>query len=900
MALCQVTLAQAGNDYVSSKGDKVLINRMKATFLLGTIAGGWAAPALAQQAAPPAPVATAQSAAQQPASSQPASPVSAPQQRVIRSISVQGAQRLEADTVRSYAGLNPGDTYDTEKLDAAIKALYETELFADAQIQGADTGNIILVVRENPVINRIVLEGNKRIKDDKILPEIRLAPRQIFTRSKARSDVERIIELYKRQGRFAAQVEPKVVQLDQNRVDLVFEITEGDKSKVRAINIIGNEQFDDGRLRKEMYTRQSGGVLGFLKSNDSYDPDRLAADQQKLRAFYLTQGYADFRVVSALAELTPDRRDFVITYVVEEGPRYKFGDITAESELRDFKPELIVQLAGITKGEWFDAKAVEDAVTRMNEAAGLLGYAFTDIDPNYERNAETRTMGIAFRVGETPRTYVDRINVSGNTGTRDKVIRREFRVNEGDAFNAVKVKRSQDRIQSLGYFQDKLEIKQEQVAPDRVALNVEVEEKPTGQLQLSAGYSSLERFILAASVEQNNFRGMGQSLSAGINYSRYSKSVQLGFTEPYLFDKQILLGGQIYRRDFNSFNFIGNERNRTYSQKQTGGGFSLGFPVNEFINFGTRYTLNFDDISLANRPEFFTNGQCDPLKAGQYLCDEIGKRVTSMVGYSLVFDNTNGIRASRGQRVALSQDFAGLGGDVRYIRSRAEGTKYWGIGSGFILSARAEGGYIHPLQKAKREGLDPIRISDRFFTPQLRGFDIRGIGPRIRRTSYTADGTTLEDEGQITDALGGRAYYMGRLELEIPLGAGARNLGLRPSAFIDVGSLFRLRSPNLLNTPGTCFYVSTKEGVVAPPAQSLTVGQSQANCAAAPTDTALSFIPGYREEFLGNSAKPRLAIGIGVNWVSPFGPLRIDLAKALLTQDGDDPKTFQFNVGTAF
>jgi outer membrane protein insertion porin family len=803
--------------------------------------------------------------------------------------------------VRSYAGLQPGQTYDSETLDTAIKALYDVELFADAQIEGADTGNIVLVVRENPVINRIVLEGNKRLKDDKILPEIRLAPRQIFTRSKARSDVERIIELYKRQGRFAARVEPKVVQLDQNRVDLVFEVTEGDKSKVRAINIIGNEQFNDGRLQKEMFTRESGGLLGFLKSNDSYDPDRLAADQQKLRAFYLTQGYADFRVVSALAELTPDRRDFVITYVVEEGQRYKFGDISAESELRDFKPDVIVALAGVQKGDWFNAKAVEDAVTRMNEAAGLLGYAFTEIDPNYERNAETRTMGIAFRVGETPRTYVDRINVSGNTGTRDKVIRREFRVNEGDAFNTIKVKRSQDRIQSLGYFQEKLEIKQEQVAPDRVALNVDVEEKPTGQLQLSAGYSSLERFILAASVEQNNFRGMGQSLSAGVNYSRYSKSVTLGFTEPYLFDKQILLGGQIYRRDFSSFNFgQGGDRNRTYSQLQTGTGVSLGFPVNEFINFGLRYTLNFDDISLANRPEFFTNDQCDPLKAGQYLCDELGKRTTSSIGYSLVFDNTNGIRATRGQRLSVSQDFAGLGGDVRYLRSRAEGTKYWGIGRGFVLSARAEGGYVHPLREETRPGLDPIRISDRFFTPQLRGFDIRGIGPRVRRINYTADASALEDRGQITDALGGRAYYMGRLELEIPLGAGARNLGLRPSAFIDVGSLFKLRTPNLLNIPGVCNYVPSATGTTAPPAQVLTAGQTQASCAAAPTNTVLSFEPGYREEFIGNSAKPRLSVGIGVNWTSPFGPLRIDLAKALLSQEGDDTKIFQFNVGTQF
>jgi len=888
---------------VSSQGNKALIRQTRAALLLGTIIGGWAAPALAQEAAtPPAPTAPAPQpapATPAPATTTAAAPAQPAQQRVIRSIAVRGAQRLEPETVRSYAGLNPGQTYDAETLDTAIKALYDTELFADAQIEGADTGNIVLVVRENPVINRIVLEGNKRLKEDKILPEIKLAPRQIFTRSKVRSDVDRIIELYKRQGRFAARVEPKIVNLDQNRVDLVFEITEGPLSKVRAINIIGNDTFSDSRLRKEMYTREAGGVLGFLKSNDSYDPDRLAADQQKLRAFYLTQGYADFRVVSALAELTPDRRDFVITYVVEEGPRYKFGDIEAESELRDFKPQTVLAIGNLKKGDWFNAKAVEDAVTRLNEAAGILGYAFTEIDPAYNRDADTKTMGITFRVGETPRTYVDRINVTGNTGTRDKVIRREFRVNEGDAFNSVKVKRSQDRIQSLGYFQDKLEIKQEQVAPDRVALNVPVEEKPTGQLQLSAGYSSLERLILSVSVEQNNFRGMGQSLSAGVNYSRYSKSVQLGFTEPYFLDKQILLGGQLYRRDFNSFNYIGSDRNKTYGQTQTGGGLSLGFPVNEFVNFGLRYTLNLDNITL-DKNTFYTNGVCDPNKAGQYLCDELGKRTTSLLGYSLIFDNTNGIRATRGQRLLFSQDFAGLGGDVKYLRSRVDGTKYWNPFGGFVLSAHLEGGYIAPFNKARSEFVDPVRISDRWFTPQLRGFDLRGIGPRIRRTSYLDDGTLDLKSAQITDALGGRAYYQGRLELEIPLGAGARSLGLRPSAYVDVGSLFKLRTPRLNDIPGICYYLPADTTTTAPNPQVLNTGQTKADCGAAPTNTTLSFTPGYRETFLGNSAKPRLSVGIGVNWTSPFGPLRIDLAKALLSQEGDEKKLFQFNVGTQF
>ncbi|CAA9509908.1 MAG: Outer membrane protein assembly factor YaeT [uncultured Sphingomonas sp.] len=877
--------------------------RLSAALLMGTILGGWAAPALAQQAAQqqqPAPVApqTAAPSTAAPQSAAPAAAAPAAAQRTIRSISVRGAERLEPETVRAYANLNPGQPYDAEVLDQAIKDLYATELFADAQIEGADTGNLVIAVRENPVINRIVLEGNKRLKEDKILPEIKLAPRQIFTRSKVRADVERIIELYKRQGRFGARVEPKTVQLDQNRVDLVFEISEGALSKVRAINIIGNEQYGDDRLRKEMYTRESGGLLGFLKSNDTYDPDRLAADQQKLRAFYLTQGYADFRVVSALAELTPDRRDFVITYVVEEGPRYKFGEVKSESELRDLKTETIDSVVGIKSGDWFNAKAIEDSVTRLSEVAGALGYAFSDIEPEYNRNAETRTMDITFKVAETPRVYIERIDVNGNTVTRDKVIRREFRLNEGDAFNAIRLKRSQDRIQSLGFFQENLEIKQTQLAPDRVALSVDVEEKATGQLSLSAGYSSLESFIISLAVEQSNFRGMGQVLSAGANYSRYSKSVNLGFTEPYFLDRQILFGGEVYRRDYNSFNFVNNERNTTYSQTTTGGGLRLGFPINEFLTLGTRYTLNNDKLSL-DRSTFFTidrdgDGDLD-CTAGRYICDEIGTRLTSSLGYTLVFDNTNGIRATRGQRLIFGQDFAGLGGDTRYIRTRADGTKYWGFGGGFVLSAHAEGGYIHPLQKSPGTGRDAIRITDRFFGPQLRGFDIRGIGPRITRRTYV-DETTLSDDELSSDSLGGRAYYMGRVELEVPVSSGIRSLGIRPSAFVDIGSVFALKRPNLENFPGFCsFPVPTDPATPITPPVRLNPGQT---CADFPTSTYAG--GGFRESYSGNSAKPRLSVGVGFNWTSPFGPLRIDLAKALLKEEGDETKLFSFNVGTQF
>ena len=875
--------------------------RFGSVLLVGTILGGWSAPILAQQT-PVAPAPT----------TQPSPPVAAPVRAgVIRSIRVAGAERLEPETVRSYANLVPGQEYTAETLDQALKDLYATELFADVVITGAETGDLIITIRENPVINRIVLEGNKRLKNDKIAPEIKLAPRQIYTRSKVRSDVDRIIELYRREGRFAATVEPKIVELDQNRVDLIFEINEGDKSKVRAINIIGNEQYSDGRLRKEMFTREAGGLLGFFKSNDSYDPDRLAADQQKLRAFYLTQGYADFRVVSALAELTPDRRDFIITYVIEEGPRYKFGTVEAESELRDFNADFVRSLVKINPGDWFDAKKVEDTVTALNEVAGARGYAFADVSPDFQRDAEKREMNLTFRVAETPRVYVERINIQGNTVTRDKVIRREFRLNEGDAFNAFKVKRSQDRIQSLGFFQENLEIKQVQgSANDRVILNVDVEEKSTGELQLSAGYSSLEKFILSASVAQRNFMGKGQILQTGVSYSKYSKSIQAGFTEPFLFDKSILLGGEIFYRDYNAFNYQNNgERNQTYGQKSIGSSLKLGFPVTEYVSLGTRYSLVRDDISLDDDLFFSdvddnpaTPDECDPLKAGRYLCQELGKSLTSMVGYTLAFDNTNGIRATRGHRIIGSQDFAGLGGDVKFIRTRLDATKYWGLPAGFVLSAHAEGGYIHPLRDADEVGEDPIRIQDRFFGPTMRGFDIRGIGPRIVRLPYASEGVVDEEADYIfSDALGGRAYYMGRIEVEFPTNSTLKNLGLRPSAFVDIGSVFKLKTPALVDFPGFCSVPDDADEDTNPQSEQLIPGDPAADqCSDFGSGAAFIAGTGFKEFFLGNSAKPRLSVGVGVNWVSPFGPLRIDIAKALLTQEGDETKLFSFNVGTQF
>lgn len=882
-----------------------------AALLLGTtMLAGLPQVALAQE--------TASEEAQETA--EPAAPEVEPVDNTIRSISVVGAERLEPQTILSYVRLRVGQEYTSVAADGALKDLGATELFSNFSIRN-DAGNVVITVTENPVINRIILEGNRRLKNDKILPEIKLSPRQIFTRSKVRADVARIIELYKRQGRFAATVEPKMVQLPQNRVDIVFEISEGPKSKVRQINIIGNEQFSDGDLRSEMVTKQARWHR-FFSSNTSYDPDRLAFDQQKLRQFYLTEGYADFRVVSAVAELTPDKEDFIITYVVEEGERYKFGDVTVESQLRDFDSDRMTQNLPMNSGDWYDAKLVEDTVEQITELAGTFGYAFADVQPRFDRSREDLTMSVNFVIREAPRVYVERVDVNGNTLTQDKVVRREFRIAEGDAFNSLQVNRTTARINSLGYFQENFEVTQtEGSQPDRIVLEANVEEQPTGELQLSAGFSSLERFILAASVRQRNFRGRGQTVGLSVNWSRFSRSASISFTEPYLFDRNISAGIDIFRREFNSFNFRSRDRNRTFEQSTTGFSLRAGVPLTEFVSLIGSYTLNFDDITL-DRDIFFSDFDgdgirtCEPLFAGRFLCDAVGKRTSSIVGLTIAHNSLDSrLRPTRGSNVSLTTEVAGLGGSVKYVRVRGRGAKYWPVGAGFIFSVSAEGGAINSLEGSKGPGVDGVLLTDRFFLgePQFRGFDIRGVGPRVLRQQYIddADGNPVaitDRDRVVDDALGGKAYYLGRAELEIPLGSGARELGLRPSIFFDVGALFAVTRPILQDNPngiqqrnadGELLFFEIVDNGDGTSSTQLTTNPVAADGV---TQNVPNIIQGsrFREIFLGDSAKPRMSVGIGVNWNSPFGPFRIDFAHVLSKEEGDDTKRFTFNVGTQF
>ena len=866
------------------------------------------------------------------------------QGNIVQAIGVRGAQRLEPETIVSYIKIRPGDVYTPAAADQALVDLADTGLFADYAIS-FENGQVTIDITENPVINRIVLEGNKRLDDDKIRPEIKLSPRQIFTRSKVRADVARIIELYKRQGRFAASVEPQMVLLDQNRVDVIFEINEGPKSKVRQINIIGNEKFSDGKLRGQMITKEAG-ITKILSSNTSYDPDRLAFDQQKLRQFYLTEGYADFRVVSAVAELTPDKRDFIITYVVEEGERYKFGDVKVDSQLRDFSSERLTEGLAMKTGDWYNAQQVDSTIEGLTETAGAFGYAFADVRPRIVPNRENLTMDVTFTVANAPRVYIESVDINGNVITQDKVIRREFRIAEGDAFSSLQVERTNARINSLGYFQDGFEIEQvEGSSPDRVRLVANVQEEPTGELSLSAGFSSLESFIFNGSVRQNNFRGRGQTLGLGVNYSRYSRSGNISFSEPKVFDRDIAAGVDIYRQDYRN----GYTRDSSsYQQATTGFGLRTGVPLTEYMSALARYTFNYVDVSVDEERflvDFDGDGvrECDPIFAGQYICDAIGKRTQSILGLSVNYNSLNSrLRPTKGRTGSVSLDFAGLGGNTRYVRGRANAAQYVPLGSGFIGSLSLEGGYIHAWGDNGTRG-GQVRLTDRFFLgeSQMRGFDIRGLGPRLVQQAVISDDgmgnlefAPIGDDRNRDDALGGTAYYLARAEVEIPLGAGALELGLRPSVFLDVGSVFGVNAPFIsdnraedtlagfiaernendqplytqidsadFNADMTACDLSTivtstvtDEANGAAPACVLLTNPDGLN---APRGISLGGRR-FREVFLGNSAKPRVSIGFGVNWNSPFGPFRIDISKVLLKQEGDETKTISFNVGTQF
>jgi len=680
---------------------------------------------------------------------------------VVEEVLVQGNQRIEGDTVRSYIGVAVGDRVDSAAVNDALKVLYATGLFADLNIRREGSALVVGVV-ENPIINRLAFEGNRRIKDETLETEVQHRPRIVYTRSRVQSDVQRIVQVYRRSGRFAATVEPKIIQLPQNRVDLVFEISEGPLTEIQKITFIGNKIFQDGRLRSTISTKEARWYR-FFTSADKYDPDRLNFDRELLRRHYLANGYADFRVVSAVAELGRNRADFFITITVEEGERYTFGDIEVSSDLRGVDAEFLRPLVTTSSGETYNADKIEDSIQKLTFELGRLGYAFVDVRPKIERDREGRWIAVNYSIDEGPRVYVDRINIVGNVRTLDRVLRREMRLAEGDAFNAAKLRRSQQRIRGLGFF-EKVEVRHEKgrlddkalgaaednFADDRTSITIEVEEQSTGELSFGLGYSSSDKIGGEIGIRERNLLGRGQDLNLTLRLSTRRQDIDLSFTEPYFLNRDVAAG-------FDLFNRQRDQENIAFERSSTGFTLRVGYPFAERLRHSVRYTLRNDKIEDVDS------------SASRFIQDQKGTRLTSSIGQTISYDlRDDRFFPTEGYLLRVSQDLAGLGGDVHYLRHVLNYAYYKRLWGEWIGGLSIEEGHILGLG-------ENVSLSDRFFIGgnNFRGFADGGVGPR--------DTSSL-------DFLGGTVYYVGTAEVSVPLGI-LQEFGVFGRLFTEVGSL---------------------------------------------------------------------------------------------------------------
>ena len=730
-------------------------------------------------------------------------------QATVEEILVEGNERIEEETVRSYLSIVTGDPHDARDINDSLKRLFATGLFADVTIR-REGRTIIVRVVENPIINRVAFEGNKRIDDDALEDETQLRPRVVYTRTRVQSDVQRLVEIYRRSGRFAVKIEPKVIQLAQNRVDLVFEIDEGPLTGIRRISFVGNNRFSDGALRDIVQTRETAWWR-ILTSDDTYDPDRLTFDRELLRKFYLSKGYADFRVISAVAELTRDRKDFYVTFTIEEGGRYRFGDFSVDAKLRDLETESLLPFITTISEDWYDADEVEETVQALTDAVGNLGYAFVDIRPRIKRNREERLIDVTYEIKEGPRVYVQRIDIVGNIRTLDKVIRREFRLVEGDAFNTAKVRHSRKKIGNLGLF-EKVEVKTEQGdQSDQSVLTVAVTEKSTGELSFGAGISSTDGFLGDVSIRERNLLGGGQDLRLGLTVSVRRQEIDLSFTEPYFMDRDIAAGFDIFRTtsDF--------QDESSFDQDTTGSSLRSNYTIAEDLRHGVKYTLRQDKISNVD------DG------ASRLIREQAGTSVTSSVGHTISYDGRDSrLKPTEGYSIQFGQEVAGLGGDVHYLKHTLNGGYYLPLWSDWVGSVNVRQGHIAGLG-------EDVRINDRFFLggSSLRGFETGGVGPRDRTTS---------------DTLGGNVFYAATGEVIVPLNL-TRDFDIDLAVFSDVGTL-----------------TDVDDG------------------GAEVQDTSAS----------------RASVGVGLAYLSPFGPIRIDYAKAVAKQDFDQTENFRFSFGARF
>ena len=751
--------------------------------------------------------------------------------RTVGAIRVEGNKRVEAETVRTYLTFNVGDPYDLARVDESLKALFSTRLFQDVRIR-REGSTVVIVVIENPIVFRVAFEGNEEIEDTSLSSEVQLKQRAVYTRARVQADVQRILTLYRRQGLYAAQVDPKIINLSNNRIDVVFEINEGPTTKVRSINFIGNRAFSDSQLRYVISTTRTTW-LSFLKSTNIYDPDRLNLDRELVRQFYLKNGYADIRVVSATADLDRDGRGFFITFTIDEGEKYRFGDIEIESPLPSLDTVPLRRVILSRSGRVYNVKRIEKTAEALTITASREGYSFAQVKPRFDRDPETHRINITYVIEEGPRVYIERINIVGNFRTQDDVIRREFSLAEGDAFNRLLVEAARRRLRSLGFFKT-VEIETEPGgAPDRVVLIVKVQEQPTGELSFGAGYSTSEGVIGDISITERNLMGKGQYVRLGFSGSLERAQVDFSFTEPHFLDRNLAAGFDLFHKEVDFTNVA------SFRERNTGGNLRMGFPIAYNTQLGLRYRFEREEIY-----DVSTNASLG-VKSSE------GANYVSSVGFTVAYDTRNLRQSpSRGVFVSFSQDLAGVGGDVNYFRSVVDGRGYYPLAPKIILVGRVQGGVIDGW------GGDDVRLTDLFFKggETIRGFERAGYGPRDACESPTTGKRVKECS---RDPLGGQIFWAATAEARFPIPFVPDNLGVQGAVFVDAGSLF--------HPSGLAQTAVDDEG-----------------------------------SFIFNGSDVRMSTGVSLIWQSPLGPLRADLAQALLKASYDRTELFRFGASTNF
>ena len=770
--------------------------------------------------------------------------LSAHAQGVIQTIQVEGSKRVEPETVRSYLTFSTGDAYDPAKIDESLKALFATGLFQDVRIR-RDGATIVIVIVENPIVSRVAFEGNREIEDDTLASEVQLKARAVYTRARVQADVQRILDLYRRQGLYAAQVDPKIINLDNNRIDVVFEISEGQTTKVRAINFIGNAAFSDLQLRYVISTTQTT-ILSFLKGTNIYDPDRLNLDRELLRQFYMKNGYADVRILSATADLDRDGRGFFITFTVDEGERYRFGVIDVESALPSLNVEGLRGYILTRSGRVFNSEKVEKTIEALTVGVSEQGYAFGQVKPRLDRDESTHTMNITYVIDEGPRIYIERINIVGNFRTEDRVIRRQFRLAEGDAFNRLLVEAARKRLRALGFFKTVDVDTQPGSAPDRVIIVVTVLEQPTGEFSFGAGYSTSEGVIGDVSITERNLMGKGQYVRLGFSGSLERAQVDFSFTEPYFLDRNLAAGFDLFHKTVDLTNVA------SFKQSSDGGNLRLGFPIADNTQMGLRYRFEREDIFDVSD------------NASLAVKESEGVSNTSSVGFTIAYDTRNVPQSpTSGIFTSFSQDFAGVGGDVQYLRSVVDARGYYPITNKITLVGRAQAGSITGW------GGQDVRLTDLFFKggETIRGFQRAGYGPR---DACEDPMTHQRISGCTRDSLGGELFWATTAEVRFPFPYVPDSLGMQGAFFVDAGSLWE-PSQLALN---------------------------------AVTNSPCPGNPGGRNcgegSFIFDSAEVRLSTGFSIIWQSPLGPLRADIAQALLKTSFDKTEVFRFGASTNF